>query len=498
MEAKRKSGILLHISSLPSKWGIGDFGKEAYRFIDRLAKNGFTYWQILPLGPNGPGNSPYQAYSSFAGDPLFISPDELVDWKLIDESDLHEVPLFPKNKVDFAKVTEWKLALLKKTWSNFRFHTDHLLKDEYSHFQEEHNWWLQDYALYTSCKYEFDNTPWNEWPIELKRREAMALEKIQVKLSDKIEFEKFIQFLFFRQWFRVKEYANTKGVQIFGDLPLYVSHDSADVWGNQELFLLDKNGEPELVGGVPPDYFSEAGQLWGNPVFNWERLTETDYQWWIARLYFHFHLFDLVRIDHFRGLESFWAIPAGSETAKIGEWLPAKGNDLLEIMRSRLGELPIVAEDLGIITEEVRRLRDRFNLHGMKVLQFAFESDATNEHLPHNYSDKSVVYTGTHDNNTALGWWNSMENEMKQNVMKYIPFCKKSLSMRLIELAWSSTASIAIVPLQDVLALNGIARMNTPGTAIGNWCWRVTQKQLRSNSFDFMKELNVIYNRYNG
>ena len=498
MESKRKSGILLHISSLPSKWGIGDLGNEAYRLIDRLVENGFFYWQILPLGPNGPGNSPYQAYSSYAGDPLFIAPDELVNWNLLDQDDLFDVPQFSKKKVDYQKVEKWKMKLLEKAWQNFRLKADGQFKSEFQLFLEEHNWWLTDYALYKSCKEQFDNAPWTEWPKDLNKRQPIELEKYSLKLSEEIEFEKFIQFLFFRQWFRLKNYANSKGIQIFGDLPLYVSLDSADVWGNQSIFLLDEMGQPTLVGGVPPDYFSEDGQLWGNPLFDWEKLAESEFQWWIARLYFHFHLFDLVRIDHFRGLESFWAIPAESETAKVGEWLPAKGFELLKIMQSRFGTLPIVAEDLGIITPEVEALRDGFELPGMKVLQFAFESDASNEHLPYNYSGKCVVYTGTHDNNTSLGWWKDLEPKMKQHVVTYLPYGRKSIVKSMIQLAWASTADVAIVPLQDILKLDGNARMNIPGTAEGNWRWRYTKKQTKLECFDFMKKLNSTYNRYNG
>lgn len=498
MESKRKSGILLHISSLPAKWGIGDFGKEAYRWIDHLVENGFSYWQILPLGPNGPGNSPYQAYSSYAGDPLFIAPDELVKWNLLTENDLLDAPIFSKDSVDYTKVGTWKITLIEKAWKNFQLVIDKQYENEFHLFLKEHNWWLNDYSLYRSCKRLFDRSPWTEWPEDLKKRNPCELEKYSMKLSQEIEFEKFTQFLFFRQWFRLKHYANSKGIDIFGDLPLYVSLDSADVWGNQELFLLNEIGNPTVVGGVPPDYFSEDGQLWGNPLFNWEKLAETNYQWWIARLYFHFHMFDLVRIDHFRGLVSFWAISADSETAKVGEWLPAKGSELLEIMQSRLGELPIVAEDLGIITPEVDALRNRFKLYGMRILQFAFESGSENKHLPHNFHGKCMVYTGTHDNDTSLGWWKAQRPQIKQKVLNYLPAGRKSIIKRMLQIVWASTATIAIVPLQDILELDSSARMNTPGTSDGNWRWRVTTKQLKKENFDFMKKLNIIYNRYNG
>jgi 4-alpha-glucanotransferase len=495
MQSFRKSGILLHISSLPSAFGIGDLGQEAYNFVDTLSKNGMKIWQILPLGPNGPGNSPYQAYSAYAGDPILISPEMLVDWGLLSKEDLSTSPLFNDISVDFEKVTEWKTNIFRLAWQNFKLNADTSFINEYQAFLNEHGWWLNDYALYTACKIEFDGLAWNKWPNDLMERDQNALDSYKIELKENYEFERFVQFLFIRQWFRLKNYANEKGIQIFGDLPLYVSLDSSDVWGNQRLFLLDKNGEPSMVGGVPPDYFCEDGQLWGNPVYDWNEIEKNNFQWWLARLYFNFHMFDLVRIDHFRGLESFWAIPADSKTARVGQWLPAKGFELLNILQSQLVKLPIIAEDLGIITPEVEYLRDHFNLPGMKVLQFAFTSDFTNEHLPHNISSKNIIYTGTHDNDTIIGWWMSIDAEEKKLANSYLSANKGTISERLITYAWASVAEIAILPLQDLMLLDGSARMNVPGIATGNWSWRFRKNQLRKNHWEFIKKLNVRYNR---
>jgi 4-alpha-glucanotransferase len=495
MENSRNSGVLLHISSLPSEYGIGDMGDKAYKFIDELVNHGIKIWQILPLGPNGPGNSPYQAYSAYAGDPILISPQMLLDWGLLGRSDLLNRPSFDVAKVDFEQVSAWKHTILLKAWQNFILKASHSFKSEYDSFLKEHDWWLSGYALYAACKEKYDGKCWNKWPHKIIKRETAKLEEIKWELHSEFEFERFRQFMFYRQWFQLKDYANSKGILIFGDLPLYVSLDSSDVWTNQNLFLLDHEGNPKLVGGVPPDYFCEDGQLWGNPVYNWQELEKTNYQWWIARLYFNLHLFNMVRIDHFRGLESFWAVPADAKTAKIGEWLPSKGFDILTILQSRIDKLPIVAEDLGIITHEVKHLRTHFNLPGMKVLQFAFASDASNDHLPHNYHPNTIAYTGTHDNNTLCGWWDSLDSKEKKIVEQYTSGKRGNIRQRLIELVWSSCARTAIIPLQDILALGTEARMNVPGTATGNWGWRYQERQLKKEHFELIQQLNQKYNR---
>jgi 4-alpha-glucanotransferase len=495
MERLRNSGVLLHISSLPSEFGVGDLGIEAYTFVDNLAQNGIRIWQILPLGPNGPGNSPYQAYSAYAGDPILISPEKLMEWGLLSTTDLAGKPSFCASKVNFDEVSAWKQKIHLKAWQTFIIQAPNSLKKEYDAFLNEHNWWLSDYALYAACKTKYEGEPWNKWPQEIIDRNHEVLEGLKCMLHKEYEFERFQQFLFFRQWFQLKNFANSQGIQIFGDIPLYVALDSSDVWANQKMFLLDEIGMPTLVGGVPPDYFCEDGQLWGNPVFNWDELEKAGFQWWIARLYFNLHMFNIVRIDHFRGLESFWAVPADAETAKTGQWLPAKGFELLSIMQSRQGKLPIIAEDLGIITPEVEQLRDHFNLQGMKVLQFAFSSDATNEHLPHNISYNTIAYTGTHDNDTLIGWWNSIDNAERKKAGEYIGGKAGNVRQRLIEQVWSSSAETVIIPMQDILALGTEARMNIPGTATGNWGWRFQKRQLKKEHFLMIKQLNERYNR---
>jgi 4-alpha-glucanotransferase len=497
MKTNRKSGILLHISSLPSVHGIGDFGSEAYRFVDQLAENGFSVWQFLPIGPVGPGNSPYQAYSAYAGEPLLISLEILQNWGLLSKEDV-QLPLMDAEKVDYDKVASCKYPLFQIAWDQFREQRDPTFQHEFNAFLNEHHWWLNDYALYKACKTRFDGDPWNKWEKSLMERSEAALEQYSILLQDETNLEKFIQFLFFRQWFRLKQYANEKGIELFGDLPLYVSHDSADVWGNQSLFVLNESGEPALMGGVPPDYFSEDGQLWGNPVYDWEQLSATNYQWWLTRLYFNLHMFNLVRIDHFRGLEAFWAVENGALTAKDGKWIKADGHGLLQILKAQLGHLPVIAEDLGIITPEVENLRNAFHLPGMKVLQFAFTSDHSNEHLPHNFSGPCVVYTGTHDNDTLKGWLNKMPADEKKLLRTYFPIRGQKLHQKLIEMGWASTADLSIVPMQDVIGLNGRARMNIPGTATGNWTWRYRKTALKTEQLSFFKHLNTIYNRYNG
>jgi 4-alpha-glucanotransferase len=495
MTLDRKSGVLLHVTSLPSPFGIGDLGPGAYRFIDQLSEHGFSVWQILPLGPNGPGNSPYQAYSAYAGDHLFISPDKLKEWGLVTDEDMNKKPAFKTHKVDFPKVSAWKKLLLKKACDHFYALENGSFKHEYQRFVDEHGWWLADYALFMACKERFDDSAWNEWPDGLAKREAAALEQYRLLLTDEIKSEMLCQFFFFKQWFELKTYANNKGVEIFGDLPLYVAFNSSDVWSNQAMFMLGADGKPTLVGGVPPDYFSEDGQLWGNPLFDWAKLKEVGYHWWMARFYFNFHLFNLVRIDHFRGLEAFWAIPSHATTAKEGQWMPANGFEMLDILIGRLGNLPIVAEDLGIITPEVETLRDHFGLPGMKVLQFAFTSDYKNIHLPHNFPNNCLAYTGTHDNSTLVGWWAQLNGSEKELASLYVNHESKDIHKEFIELIWSSCAKLAIVPVQDIMGLGDEARMNTPGTPNGNWGWRLDKRLLKPSDWKYMKMLNEKYNR---
>jgi 4-alpha-glucanotransferase len=490
---ERNSGILLHITSLPSDEGIGTLGENAFQFVDFLEKSGQKIWQILPLGPVGYGNSPYQCYSAFAGNPLLIDLDFLVKEGLLIREDLEMKPYFPLYRVDFDKVDNWKYPKLKIAFENFR--QTERYDNEYQLFLNEHGWWLNDYALFMAVKKHFKNVIWTGWDEDIKFRKDDAVKKYAELLSDEIEFRKFLQFLFFRQWFRLKEYASSKKVQILGDLPLYVSGDSVDVWTNTKIFHLDEELNQLHMGGVPPDYFSETGQLWGNPVFNWEKLEERGFDWWLARLHFNLKLYHQVRIDHFRGLEAYWSVPADEKTAINGSWIPAKGDKLLKIFREQVGELPLVAEDLGVITPEVEKLRDDFELPGMKVLQFGFGSDPSNHDLPHNYRRRFVAYTGTHDNNTTLGWLRSVKDNEKKMVKWYFGGTGKSALKKAIEMIWSSCACSAIIPMQDLLGLNEKARLNTPGTAGGNWEWRFKWWQLTQQQQKFLSDITAKYNR---
>lgn len=490
---ERSSGILLHISSLPGDDGIGGMGKDAFQFIDFLANSNQKIWQILPLGPVGYGNSPYLSYSAFAGNPVFIDIQQLVADRLVLKSSVVSQH-FKTKKVEFEKVEEWKTILFREAFEAFQKNFQRF-KDEYDTFMSLHSWWVDDYALFRSLKTKNNNTVWNTWDRDLVIRDKQALHEATKELHGEIDYHRFLQFIFFRQWFKLKAYANSKGVRIIGDIPLYVSLDSADVWANQDIFQLDADAKPILVGGVPPDYFSETGQLWGNPVFDWERVAARDFDWWLARIQVNLRMFDQVRVDHFRGLESFWAVAAEAKTAIVGKWLPAKGHELFLKLKEKFGNLNIIAEDLGVITPEVEKLRDDFDLPGMKILQFAFGSDSENSNLPHNYDSNFVVYTGTHDNDTALGWFNSIEKPERKMLRRYLRGNGKELVRQMIEYVWSSSAMTAIIPMQDVLGLDSDARMNTPGTATGNWDWRFSWPQIRSNHPLFIKEITKRYNR---
>lgn len=468
-------------------------GRNALAFIDFLAETNQRLWQILPLGPVGFGNSPYMCYSAFAGNPMMIDLFSLHEEGLLSENDLNPVPRFDIRQVDFGKVEKWKLPLLRKAFRNFT--GSHDLKADYKTFVDEKGWWLNDYALFMAARTHFGGITWQGWPSGLKFREPDAILHFRDKLSTEIEFHRVVQFLFFRQWQTIRSYASRQGVAIIGDMPLYVGGDSADVWANPEMFLLDDDLHPTHVGGVPPDYFSETGQLWGNPVFNWGKLRAQDYHWWMARIHFNLAMFDTVRIDHFRGLESFWSVPAAEETAINGAWIPAHGSEMLELLRTQIGTLPLIAEDLGIITREVDKLRQAFDLPGMKVLQFAFGSGAKNGHLPHNYDTNCLVYTGTHDNDTTWAWLHSLEKEEKKLVMSYLRMYDRRPVQAMIEMAWATVARQAIVPLQDILELGAEARMNIPGLAGGNWGWRFRWDQLRGRHRRFLKEITERYNR---
>lgn len=489
---KRKSGILLHITSLPGDEGTGTLGKDAYRFVDFLENSKQSLWQILPLGQVGYGDSPYQCYSAFAGNIQLIDLEMLIEEGWLNKTDLM-TPDFPKTKIDFDAARKWKLKLLHKAYDVFQKNTKPYIQ-EYFYFQYEHKWWLYDFTLFMALKDHFGSETWSNWPDAIKFRKPESIEEYYKKLKKEIDFWMFTQWLFFRQWHRLKRYANEKGIEIMGDVPLYVSTDSSDVWVNTDIFYLDKDLNPTYVGGVPPDYFSKTGQLWGNPVFNWQRLEERQFDWWMARLRFNINMFNLVRIDHFRGLESYWSVLAGEKTAINGKWEAAKGYELLLKFREDYGSLPFIAEDLGMITPEVEKLRDDLHLTGIKVLQFAFGSDAKNMNLPHNYKPNFLVCTGTHDNDTTQGWMTSAKGKEKKMIRRYLGEPEQALQ-KAIETVWASTAKMAIMPLQDLLGLGTEARMNIPGTASGNWGWRFEWKQLLPFHIKNLKELTEKYNR---
>ncbi len=493
---ERSSGLLMHISSLPNQYGIGTLGDEAFEFVDFLAEAKQRFWQILPTGPTGFANSPYQSYSIFAGNPLFISLSKLVAEGLLLEDELVKTAEGDTESVDYDWVYGYKEILLRMAYLRFKDEF-HRWKDEYYKFIGEHAWWLTDYALFRALHTEYKTLKdWSEWKNDLKYKEEHAIAAALLMHDSEVNYIRFEQFLFFRQWFALKHYANSKGVLILGDLPLYVSYNSSDVWGNRDLFELDENAKMTQVGGVPPDYFSETGQLWGNPVFNWDRIAQRGYDWWMARMHFNLHMFNYVRIDHFRGLESFWSVPVGEETAINGTWVKAKGFEMLSLLQSQIGNLPIIAEDLGIITPQVDQLRNNFNLPGMKVLQFAYASDEACVHLPHNYTNNFVVYTGTHDNDTTLGWLRNLSDEEQKNLALYFDITKKVQPIRsLIHAAWGSVANLAIMPMQDLLELDSKHRMNTPGIAEGNWTWRMDSKQLKMQHKEYLLNITKKYNR---
>lgn len=490
---ERYSGILLHPTSLPRKYGIGSMGEEARHFVIWLKESGQKIWQILPLGPVNRSNSPYQCYSAFAGNPDLIDLDNLIESGMLKPEEVALKKSFPLTRVDYNLIRKFREPLLLKAFHRFR-QNNGFNSDDYLMFWNEHSWWLESWSLFYACRKNIKGNDWSRWDEALVRREDKALNLNFHSFRDDVEFQRFLQFIFFRQWFSLKKYANDQGVKIFGDLPLYVAYDSVDVWTNQDIFLLDNKRKPVFVGGVPPDYFSKTGQLWGNPVYDWDKLQQRNYDWWVARIHYNLRLFDLVRIDHFRGLESFWAIPYGEKTAVNGQWLKAYGEAILRIIQSQLGHMPIIAEDLGTINAEVHELRKKYNLPGMKVLQFAFVNDTANEHLPHNFGKDFVVYTGTHDNNTTVGWLKTLNRKEAAQLKRYIGTGRVD-HWKMIRAALSSVAQISIIPMQDILGLDSSSRMNTPGTIRGNWQWRLSPLPGWEKEGQKLRELTFIYGR---
>jgi 4-alpha-glucanotransferase len=490
---RRSAGILLHPTSLPGSYGIGDLGPVARQWIDVLAAARQTWWQILPLGPTGYGDSPYQCFSAFAGNPYLVSPELLLHDGLLRDTDLagHS---FPADRVDYGPVISFKIALLARAWERFGTFPPAGMKQAFEEFNRKNALWLDDYALFRALKDAQEGKSWHDWTDDLKMRKPAALDKARRHLANEIARHRFAQFLFFRQWLDLKRYANSKGIRLLGDAPIFVSTDSSDVWANPDLFQLDSQRRPTVVAGVPPDYFSPTGQLWGNPHYNWEAMRRTGYAWWVARLKATLAQVDVIRLDHFRGFESCWEVPAGQKTAEHGRWVKVPGAELFNTVRSALGNLPLVAEDLGLITPEVDALRLQFNLPGMRILQFAF-SGPDNRFLPHHYDRNTVVYTGTHDNDTTLGWYATLPHHEREFMERYYPGIGRDIAWELTRVAWASVADRAIVPLQDLLRLPTTARMNFPGRTGNNWQWRFLPGQVNPELVDRLAGVTWLYSR---
>jgi 4-alpha-glucanotransferase len=494
----RACGLLLHVTSLPSPFGIGDVGPSAFSWIDRLHEAGQSWWQALPLGPTGYGSSPYQPLSSFAGNVLLVSPQLLIEDGLLPAGG-DRAPSFSAIDTDYGAVIPFKHWLLETAWSNFKRGSRPDLEKAFDEFRQAEAHWLDDYGLFRALKMKHNGAYFLEWPAELLQRVPAALTRARQELSERIEQVCFAQFLLFRQGERLKEHAHAKGVRLIGDLPFFVSPDSSDVWANPELFLLDDHHRPRFVAGVPPDYFSAEGQLWGNPVYDWDVLRRTGYRWCIDRLRALLAHVDVVRLDHFRAFAAAWHVPAGALTAQAGQWVPGPGAEFFAAVQKELGALPFIAEDLGVITPDVSALRDQVGIPGMRVLQFAFDGNPENPYLPEHYLPNAVAYTGTHDNNTTRGWFEELTEQQRQRVWKYLNRAggdSREVAPALMEIAWSSAAALAMAPFQDLLNLGSNARMNVPGRAEGNWRWRCTEEMLSAPVFDRLRDLTKTSNRW--
>ena len=498
MNFNRAGGILLHPTSLPGRYGIGDLGPQAFRFVDWLASTGCNLWQVLPLGPTGYGDSPYQCFSAFAGNPYLISFDALIENGLLSEDDFVTMPVFSASRVDYGQLIPWKMYILEKAFSRYTSAAEEF-RMEFERFRIENASWLDDYALFMSIKEANGGGPWSEWSEPVRKRKEAALERARKDYAENIVRQSFNQFLFFRQWNKLKDYAHEKEITIIGDIPIFIAYDSADAWANPELFFLDEEGKPTVVAGVPPDYFSKTGQLWGNPLYKWSAHKKTGYEWWIKRFRSVLNLVDIVRLDHFRGFAGYYEIPFGSPTAERGRWVTGPGKHFFKTLYPALsdskgGTLPIIAEDLGVITPDVEDLRDSFHLPGMKILQFGFDS-AENPFLPHNYHLNCVAYTGTHDNDTVLGWYKTAPEAECDFARRYLNTNGDDISWSMIRSVWSSVAVYALAPMQDVLGLGGDARMNFPSRLGGNWEWRMAEDDLSENLAGRLRELNELYLR---
>ncbi len=491
---ERSSGILLHPTSLPAPCGIGDLGPAAYAWLDALAQARQSWWQILPLGPTGYGDSPYQSFSAFAGNPNLLSPELLARDGLLNSTDFAGEN-WPAEQIDYERTSAYKADRTARAWENFQAGRGQSLRPAFEEFRRREAAWLDDFALFMAIKEAHGGVSWHDWPEELILRKPAALQQARRELAEAMQLHRFRQFLFARQWSALKDYARERHIRLIGDVPIFVADDSADVWTHPELFHLDAQRRPTVVSGVPPDYFSKTGQLWGNPLYDWEAHRRDGYAWWTARLRAALAQVDLIRLDHFRGFEACWEVPAEEATAEKGRWVKGPGADLFRVLRDKLGGLPFIAEDLGVITPEVRQLRLAFDLPGMRILQFAFGGAPESRFLPHRHERNTLVYTGTHDNDTTHGWYQTLSADELHFLRRYAPSTDNDISWDLIRLAWMSVANHAITPLQDVLSLGGEARMNWPGRPSGNWRWRFRASMLTEELLDRLAELTTIYER---
>ena len=496
MKTVRKSGVLMPVASLPGKYGIGTFGKESYRFVDMLSMAGQSYWQILPLGPTSYGDSPYQSFSTFAGNPYFIDPEMLVEEGLLTQKEADSYDFGKKSdEIDYGKIYNMRFRMLKKA-----FGRSNLAKDKnYAKFVGQNGFWLEDYALYMAVKNSFGGVSFIEWDEDIRKRDKKTLDIYRKKYAEEVEFYKFLQYKFIVQWRALKEYANDKGIKIIGDIPIYVAFDSADTWANPELFQFDEKGYPIAVAGCPPDGFSATGQLWGNPLYDWDYHKQTGYKWWIARIRHCYELYDVVRVDHFRAFDAYYSIPYGNKTAEFGRWKKGPGFALFKAIRAELGDVDMIAEDLGFLTDSVIKLVQRSGYPGMKVLQFAFDSREDSDYLPHNYVSNTVCYTGTHDNDTTVGWYRSMKQKDRKMALDYLnrtDFASdKDIAFSFIKLAMGSVSKICIIPMQDWLGLDGTARINTPSTLGGNWVWRMKKGAFTKKLAREIRDITKLYAR---